>query len=34
MLPFHGEPCSAIDNDKGGIKKESFDSKKLSRGKP
>jgi hypothetical protein len=29
-LPFHGEPCSAIDNDKGGMKKESVDSKKDS----
>jgi hypothetical protein len=27
-LPFHGKPCSAIDNDKGGMKKEYFDSPK------
>jgi hypothetical protein len=27
-LPFHGKPCSAIDNDKGGMKKECVDSKK------
>jgi hypothetical protein len=33
-LPFHGKPCSAIDNDKGGTKKDSFIQKKLPREKP